>query len=267
MSYKHKEPIVLISGFKAGTWLMRKILSLMTGMNVFEPEIIPGEKKYYNPEQLQFVDNNFYSWHIVPTDEVIKKLNENNAKSIFVVRNIYDLVVSIYYHFYNNIDSDIGRGNNKDDFLKQFTFEEGLSLIITGFDEDGLRWSGMAEILEHYNAIFKAVKQCNSLIIDYDDLVNSKSNVISKIAEFLKMPISLAEVDNINTLTSFNSMKKEAEKNKVGASHFREGNAGYNRTILSKYHKIQLRQITKLITPDIYKIAKEVDCEKILFQG
>ncbi len=258
MSYKGKEPIVLISGFKAGTWLMRKVLSSATGMDFFEPGIIPGEKKYYNPTQLQFVDNHFYSWHLVPTDEVTDKLNKHNAKTIFVVRNIYDLVVSIYYHFYNNIDADIGRGNAKDKFLKQFSFEEGLSLIITGFDEDGVRWNGMAEVLQHYNEIFKAAKKCDSIVIDYDDLVNNKNEVITKITKYLKLEKSAEDIDIITEQTSFQSMKNEATKNKEGTSHFREGKAGLNREKLSEYHKIQLRQVIKLISPDIYNNANDV---------
>lgn len=264
MSYKHKDPVVLISGFKAGTWLMRKILSLMTDMDYYEPDIIQGERKYHNPEQLQFVDNHFYSWHLVPTGEVVDKLNKNNAKTVFVVRNIYDLLISIYYHFYNNIDLDIGRGNNKDKFLKQFTFEEGLSLIITGFDEDGLRWNGMAEVLEHYNEIFKASSKCDSLLIDYDDLVNNKSNVINKIVEFLDISMSKEEVEKVSGLSDFNSMKKEAEINRVGASHFREGKAGLNREKLSEHHKIQLRQMIKLITPDIYTNAQKAYMQEIV---
>ena len=263
MSYK-KQPLVLISGFKAGTWLMRKILSDITDMSFFEPEIIPGKRKYYNPEQLQFVDNHFYSWHLVPTDEIVEKLNKNNAKIIFVVRNIYDLVASIYYHFYNNIDADIGRGNNKDIFLKQFTFEEGLSLIITGFDEDGLRWNGMAEVLEHYNEIFKASAKCDSLIIDYDELVNNKSEVIGNISAFLDIPISNEKKESLNNTSSFNAMKKEAEMNNIGSSHFREGKASFNREKLSEFHKIQLRQMIKLSVPDIYENAKNINFESVL---
>ena len=266
MSYKGVGPVVLISGFKAGTWLMRKVLSTMTGMDFFEPDIIPGEKKYYNPAQLQFVNNHFYSWHLVPTDEVIDKLNKHNAKTIFVVRNIYDLVVSIYYHFYNNIDADIGRGNNKDSFLKQFSFEEGISLIITGFDEDGVRWSGMSEILEHYNEIFKATKKCDSLVIDYDDLVNNKKIVINNIVDFLNISITSQEIENVSNLTDFTSMKKEAQKNKVGVSHFREGKAGLNREKLSEFHKIQLRQMIKLVVPSIYDNAQKADSKKIIYE-
>ncbi|MCF6330057.1 MAG: sulfotransferase domain-containing protein [Sulfurimonas sp.] len=258
MSYNNNEPIVLISGFKAGTWLMRKVLFSITGMEFFEPEIIAGEKKYYNPAQLQFVDNHFYSWHLVPTDEVVDKLNINNAKTIFVVRNIYDLVISIYYHFYNNIDADIGRANNKDKFLKQFSFQEGLSLIITGFDEDGLRWSGMAEVLEHYNEIFKATKKCDSLVVNYDDLVSNKKVIINNIVDFLNISITSQEIEDISNLTDFTSMKKEAQKNNVGSSHFREGKAGLNREKLSQFHKVQLKQMIKLITPDIYDNAKKI---------
>lgn len=252
MSYS-KEPIVLISGFKAGTWLMREILTSLTDMSFFEPDIIAGERKYYNPEQLQFVKNHFYSWHLVPTGEVVDKLNKNSAKTIFVVRNIYDLVVSIYYHFFNNIDADIGRGNNKDSFLKQFSFEE-----------DGLRWNGMSEVIDHYNEIFKASSLCDSLIIDYDKLVKNKEEVVKDIAKFLGLDISTQKLDSIINSTKFETMKANAQKNKVGDSHFREGKAGKNRERLSGFHKIQLRQMIKITAPDIYENARNVNMQKAL---
>ena len=264
MSYK-KQPLVLISGFKAGTWLMRKILSFLTGMEFFEPDIIPGEHKYYNPKQLQFVDNHFYSWHLVPTTEVIKLLNENSAQTIFVVRNVYDLVVSIYYHFYNNIDADIGRGNNKHTFLQQFSFEEGISLIITGFDEgNGIRWNGMAEVLKHYNEIFRASTQCDNMIIDYDELVNNKEEMIVNISKYLNLQRRALEIEKIVDKSSFSSMKKDAKQKNVGTSHFREGKASFNREKLSEFHKIQLRQMIKLSVPDIYENAKDINFESVL---
>jgi len=264
MSYKDS-PVVLISGFKAGTWLMRKMLTSLTGMEFFEPKIIPGEKKYYNIKQLQFVQNHFYSWHLVPTPEVVKILNENSAKTIFVMRNIYDLVVSIYYHFYNDIDADIGRGNSKDRFLKQFSFEEGLSLIITGFNEgNGIRWNGMEEVLRHYNEICKASVQCDNIIIEYDELVNNKEYVIKHINTYLKLNKNEAKIRQIVYESSFSSMKKDAQKKKQGVSHFREGKAGSNREKLSEFHKIQLRQIIKMTVPEIYNNAQKVQLSKIL---
>ena len=264
MIYNKKEPIALISGIKTGTWLSRKILSLLTDMDFFEPKIIPGERKYYNHKQLIFKDNHYFSWHLIPTEKVIKKLNANNAKSIFIVRNLYDLVLSIYYHFYNNIDNDIGRGNNKDTFLKQFTFEEGLSLIITGFDENNIRWNGMSEVIENCNQIFKATQQCNSQLLTYDELVRDKHTAINKIVSFLDIEIDDSKIEDIIKATSFNRMKNEAIKNNLGDSHFREGNIDSNREKLSEFHKIQLRQIIKETAPDIYENAENLGYSTIV---
>lgn len=263
MTYNKKQPLVLISGFKAGTWLMRKVLYLLTDMQFFEPKILPGNRKYYDSKQLQFIENHFFSWHLVPTDEVIQKLNNNQAKTIFVVRNIYDLVLSIYYHFYNNIDADIGRGNNKDKFLKQFTFEEGISLIITGFDENGLRWNGMAEIIDHFNKIFLASLKCDNLLIDFDNLVDDNRHTLDKIANFLDLDISSEKLDSISNKTSFQSMKDEAIKKGVGELHFRKGKTGANKKTLSYYHKVQLKQIVKMVAPDFYLNADKVNCSNI----
>jgi len=254
-----KTPIVLITGFKSGTWFMRRVLTEMTGMGFYEPKILPGEKKYYNLEQLNFKENYFYSWHIIPTKDIVEKLNRYNAKTIFVLRNIFDVVVSIYYHFYNDIDADIGRGNSKDKFLKNFNFKDGISLIITGFDEgNGLRWNGLNEIIIHYNEMLKASLLCESIIFDFDNLVQNKINSYEKIDSLLELKLSHSVIENIAEITSFKSMKEQAQINKVGLSHFREGKPKNNRKSLNELHKIMIKQQIKLFAPDMYENAKKV---------
>lgn len=244
-------PIVLLSGFKAGTWMMRKILTEMTGLRYCEPPIIPGERKYYNADQLVFADGHYYSWHLIPTPEVIERLRSVNAKTIFIARNIYDVVLSIYYHFYNNIDEDIGRGAGKADFLKQFTFEEGLSLIITGFDEQGIRWNGMKEVLEHYNAMCEASAQCDSILLSYDRIVNDKQSVVEELSSFLEISLDTKTREAILSQSSFETMKTQAELSGIGSSHFREGKASHNRKKLLYSHKIQLRSMLKAHAPHL----------------
>lgn len=256
-------PIALLTGFKAGTWMMRKTLKLLTGLEFYEAEIIPGEKKYYDHTRLHFIKDRFYSWHLIPTKEVVDILNQNNAKTIFVVRNIYDIVVSVYYYFYHNIDADIGRGNNKDTFLKQFSFSEGISLIITGFDENGLRWNGMSEIIDHYNKMFLSSKKCDALLISYEDLVENNLDVLKRIDVFLELNTPTKRLEEITELTTFKSMKDEAKQKGVGEAHFRSGKAGKNKEELSLYHKIQLRQIVKLTAPDFYQNADEMKCQSV----
>jgi len=259
-----KQPIALITGFKAGTWMMRKVLSQMTGLEFYEPDIIPGEKKYFNPEQLSFKENHFYSWHIVPTPEVVDRLKKNDAKTIFVLRNIYDVVVSIYYHFYNDIDADIGRGNSKDKFLKQFSFEDGISLIITGFDEGkGIRWNGLNEIIIHYNEMLKASLACESIVFNFDDLVENRQEAYKKIDKFLNLEIDNETIDKIVQKSSFSSMKVEARNSKVGKSHFRLGKAKANRKTLNEVHKVMIRQQIKLFAPDIYENAKKINMYEV----
>lgn len=256
--------IAVISGIKTGTWLTREIVKSIIKMDFYEPEIIPGERKYFNEKHLKFKENHFYSWHIIPTEEVIAKLNEEHAKTIFVVRNIYDLVVSIYYHFYNNIDADIGRGNNKDKFLKQFSFEEGLSLIISGFDEDGLRWNGMQEVVINCNEILKASSQCESLLLTFEEMVTSKENAVRKMADFLSVTLSNSEIAHIAQISSFETMKNEAKSKSVGESHFREGSHKKNREKLSLFHQVQLRQIIKVHAPDLYENAAKLKMQNLL---
>lgn len=264
MNYKFPEPIVMISGFKAGTWLLRKIISGLTQLDVYEPPLIAGENKYYNADQLHFVDKHFYSWHLVPTREVIDKLNAHNAKTIFLIRNIYDLAVSIYYHFFNNIDEDIGRGAGKHHFLKQFSFAEGLSLIITGFDEDGTRWTGMADPLRQYNEIFKAHGQCDSIIINYDHLVDKKKEILIQLTKHLDISTPASTIENLINETSFSAMKAAAGGENMGFSHFREGKAATNRQQLANFHIIQLRQMIKLCVPDLYHNAERVQMTEII---
>ncbi len=264
MSSDPATPIVLISGFKAGTWLMREIVTGVTGLPFYEPPIIPGKRKYFDPGQLHFVPGHFYSWHLVPVEEVCDALNKNQAHTIFVVRNIYDVVVSIYFHFLNNIDEDIDRGANKHSFLRKFSFGQGLSLMITGFDEQNVRWNGMVEVLEHYNEIFKTASLCKSIIINYDNLVKNKTSTIQEITHFLEIPLLNSDIETLAKKTSFSTMKTTAQKKQIGKSHFREGKPATNRNKLSEYHFIQLRQIINLYIPDLYFNAEKVDMQDII---
>ncbi len=264
MNYKIDRPIVLISGFKAGTWLTRKILTGITGLPFYEPPVIPGKDKYFDPGQLNFMPGHYYSWHLVPVEQVRRALNHNQARTIFIVRNIYDVVVSIYFHFIKNVDADINRGANKHTFLENFTFKEGISLIITGFDEPGARWNGMAEILTHYCEIFKAGIECQSIIIDYDKMVQEKASTIKQISNFIDFNLSESALTDLVHQTDFDIMKKSARQNNSGVSHFRAGKPMVNRNELSPYHVIQLRQMINLITPKLCHYAAEANMQSIV---
>jgi len=267
MNSKSPPPIVFISGFKSGTWLMRKIITHITGLSYHEPAFTPGSQKYHNMDNLQFKEGHYYSWHLVPDKEICDHLREHEAKTIFLLRNIYDVVVSIYYHFYNNIDEDIGRGANKHTFLKRFSFEDGISLIITGFNEPGVRWNGMIEVLEQYNAIFMAASRCNCLLVDFDQLVQNKEKSIGTISQFLETKFSMHDRKILAEQSSFSNMKKEAEKAAIGNSHFRTGKALHNRHKLAPHHRIQLRQMIRISTPDIYQHARDNNMEQIITEN
>ena len=128
-------PIVMSSVFKSGTWLLRYILESLTGFSYIEPLTENGPMDPSDPDLIAIKPNHFYSWHFIPSTDIQNKLIKINAKPIFLVRNIYSLAVSMYYHFANNIDHELGKGANKHLYFSKIDKNTGLHQIISGCNE------------------------------------------------------------------------------------------------------------------------------------
>ena len=59
--------VAVCSSMKSGTWLLREIVTQLTGLRAYEPNIPAGRPRYDDAESLIFPPDSFFSWHLLPT--------------------------------------------------------------------------------------------------------------------------------------------------------------------------------------------------------
>ncbi|WJW74596.1 sulfotransferase domain-containing protein [Thiohalobacter sp. IOR34] len=254
-------PIIMSSAMKSGTWMLRAIISELSGRGFFEPQVPPGRPGYEDPSMLSFPKEEFYSWHIIPRGEVAERIAASGARVVFLVRNIYDLAVSVYYHLLDDVDADIGRSVGHGDFLAGFEREQALALAISGYCEPPNDWHGMGTILLHIQEMLRYALQHPVYITSYERLVRNKATEVARLADYLETPLTDVQLREIADSTSFERMRADAEKGGAGKAHFRAGRIGGFKTELSGFHKILLRSLMHNITPDLPRLAIETGLE------
>ena len=108
--------------FKSGSKLLEKIIHQTTGKS---PHIVPMFKgvtpDYRSQNPITFNKGEFFLWHNIISEEVCLRIKQENAKPIFLSRNIYDLVVSQYHHFRLDVDAEIDHSTSTTKFLSNLT--------------------------------------------------------------------------------------------------------------------------------------------------
>jgi hypothetical protein len=256
-------PIIVSSVFKSGTWLLRHILTEITQLKPIEPEIIKGEKKEPDdPDNIFCRTGCFYSWHFIPTEDVCGKLIEMNSRPVFLLRNIFDLTVSMYYHFANNIDFEIGREANKHKYFARISKSEGMKKIIEGSQDSNFKWKGLSTHLYQMEQMLAFSGKYPCHIVTYERLVQNKYREIRRIADFLNITMDDTQVNSIIESSSFSAMKTAAGKMNV-SSHFRKGKTDSHTTELHPLHIEMIRNVLNEYTPDLERLARESGIEDI----
>lgn len=249
-------PIVMLSVFKGGTHLMRRVLTDMTGLPFYEPPIVPGKVDYRDPEQLRFVPGHYYSWHLVPTAPIRERLVAAGARPVLVLRNIYDLVVSIYHHFAENIDADIGRGRNVDHYFRELSREAGLEAIITGMTRPDFRWQGIGPQANHLLEMLELAALYPSFVTTFERLTRDKPGEVARLARFLGVDLSAAARQAIVGGSSFEAMKAAASARGEG-SHYRRGQAASHVDELTPHHRELIAVVLRQQAPDFEERARQ----------
>ncbi len=247
-------PIVMASVFKSGTWLLRFIIARLTGLDYHEPPIETGTMDPGDPNLITVKAGHFYSWHLSPSPPVQKKLMEINAKPVFLMRNIYDLVVSMYYHFSNNIDHEIGRGANKHNYFSHLGKDSAIQKIITGCDGKEFKWRGLAPHLQQMEHMFKFANIFPCHLVSYDGLVNNKEKNIQELAGFFNMALSPDNLDELVHSSGFDAMKSAALKQNR-ASHFRQGKTRSHIQELDRKHIQAIEECLEKHAPNLALLA------------
>ncbi|MEE9386530.1 MAG: sulfotransferase domain-containing protein [Nannocystaceae bacterium] len=235
-------PIVLLSLFKSGTHMMRRMVTEITGLRFFEPPIVRGRVDYRDPNQLILERGRYYSWHLVPGPEVRSQLVQAEARPILVLRNVCDLVVSMYHHFAGNIDADIGRGRNVGRYFGEMTRSDGLLAIILGMQRQDFRWPGLEFHLEHIHAMLELAALHPSHLTTFERFTCDRRGEAARVASFLGLSLSPAALDAAASSTSFQAMRRAAQARGRG-SHYRRGVAGSASDELEEVHFSAIRAL------------------------
>ena len=252
-----EKKIFMSSIFKSGTWLLRKIVEKLTGMEAYEPPHVPGAPAYGDGGLIEFVPGHFFSWHSEINENTTRVIRENDAKAILLFRNIYDLALSMYHHLAGDIDSEIGRSTGMAGFFSRFSKDEGLSMVITGVSGPDGFWSGIGP---HYAQIEKMLvfsKSYQALPVSYERLCLRKKEEICRIADYLDIPVSTATIDEVAAATDFDTMKIKAVAD-GGGSHFRRGEPGGHREALKEQHIYMIGGQLANFAPNLWSLSREL---------
>lgn len=255
-------PIIMSSVFKSGTWMLRHILSEITQLDPIEPEIGNGRMDPGDPDNIFCSPGHFYSWHFIPTEKICEKLIDMNSKPVFLLRNVYDLAVSMYYHFADNIDYEIGREANKHEYFAGISKSEGLKQIIAGNQSAGFRWKGMGMHLHQMERMLAFSREHVCHITTYERLVLDKTQEIKRLSCYLGVDLDSAQIEKIAESSCFSAMKAAAEKHNI-RSHFRKGKINSH---ISELDRSQIHMIGNMLheyAPNLERLAKETGIHEV----
>lgn len=209
---KVTRPIFVSSTMKSGTWLLRSILELMTGLKAHEPEIKPGAgSPDYNDENLiEFPEGTFFSWHSTLTPRSVAMLNGCQAKNIFLIRNIYDVLLAMYSHLSRDVDAAIGRSVVGSDYFNGKSTEQNMTLMISGFTSPRLSWAGVRPLIRQMDSFLGLVESGHALLLTYEELTANKPEAIRRIMQHLEFWLPQDQVDQIVVKTGIDEMRNKA---------------------------------------------------------
>lgn len=189
---------------------MRGVMRELTGLEPHEPKIGPGAANYEDENLISFPDGQFFSWHSVITPHVDAVLRATGARNIFVVRNIYDLILSMYNHLQFDVDAGIGGSVGGGGHFDGLSDALAISMVINGFMNEKTTWHGLGPHLKQMESLFRAGSTGLGLIVAYEGLVAQKDAVVRQIARHLEIEVSDAELERIEAATTVEKMQATA---------------------------------------------------------
>ncbi len=258
------EQIFISTVFKSGTKLLERIIAELTGLSVNTP---PKTTTDYDKIYKTTIDENtFFIWHNFPSEEVKAELEKKQYKVIFLVRNIYDLLVSQYHHFLNDVDRDIGHDTHTEKYFNDMGQDAGISLLISGATSKHFDWKGFSYILIQIQEMLKLSKEKGYLLIVYDRLIDNKPKEIIRIAKYLKLRLSAQALANVLHTTDLDQMRQDRIRQTGTGSgeHFRIGKPREHINTLNPWHYHMINNLIRLYAPDLVPLCHELGFGDIL---
>lgn len=201
-------PLLVSSVPKSGTWLLREMLEMITGLKAYEPEIELGLPRYDDENLIEFPLGTFFSWHLVITPPMAAMLAGCQSKNIFLVRNIYDVLLSMFTHLSRDVDTVIDRSTGGCDYFQEKSVEQSLAVMISGFTSPKLTWSGVRPLIRQISSFLDLVESGHALLLSYELITDSKREAIHKIMQTLECSLSDDQIDEIIWESSKNVMRE-----------------------------------------------------------
>lgn len=244
--------------FKSGTKLLEHILEKLTGLSA-NPLGMDVGSDYESADPIIFENGKFFIWHNVLSDAVKARIRAENARPVFLIRNIYDLVVSQYFHFADDVDAAIGHSTGTADYFASMGREEGISLILCGATSECFHWHGYGYYLRQIQEILRFSKQYPCHVISYDRLVLDKRHEIGRLANFLGTDIA-PELMNELLDSSALGVMREARAASVGSGkHFRKGTPGDHVNVLAPRHYHMINHLKLTYAPELDALCEELE--------
>jgi hypothetical protein len=261
---KKDAPIIVSSMMKSGTWMIRKIIVELTGLKMHEPSSSGDIREFEDASKLVIPEGFFYSWHFFASDRFKREIIAREAKVIFLYRNIADALVSMYYHFINDIDADYGYPTNNKVVFNNMARSDAMTIMITGFNVPPYYWAGSELFFKQMLSMILFSYEYPVYFVSYERLLLNKADEIEKLSRFIEYDVDKEKLQNICDSTSFHQMQKQASTCRIGEKHFRKGAIGDYSCHFDSFHHKLLESYMFKATPELPKRLTEYYVEDFL---
>ena len=260
---KIRRPVFFAFMPKSGTWLFREMLEMATGLKAYEPGNGAGAPDYENEMLIEFPSGTFFSWHSILTSRSVSLLRGCQAKNIFLIRNIYDVLLSMFAHLSRDVDAAIGRSVIGSGYFEGKTTEQCLTLMISGFTSPQMTWTGAGPLLRQIDSMLELVESGEALLIDYEQLTANKSEMLQKILQLLEYPLPVAQIRKIIAHTEKDAMR-ERLRNSGQEQHVTSPEHALQRNAFSQYHKEMIDLVVMVNAPRLPERLNALGLDSIL---
>ncbi len=251
------ERIFVATVFKSGTKLLEHILERLTGLRANHLGMEVGSD-YESADPIVFEEGRFFIWHNVPSEAVQTRIRADSAKPVFLIRNIYDLTVSQYFHFADDVDAAIGHSTGTADYFASMGRDDGISLVLCGATSEQFHWHGYGYYLRQIQEMLRFSREYPCHVVVYDRLVSNKRNEIERLADFLGVDVVPEVLDELLDSSALGVMR-EARIASVGSGkHFRKGTPGDHVNVLRSYHYDMISHLKLTYAPELDALCEEL---------
>lgn len=260
---KIRRPIFVCSVPKSGTWLLREILEMATGLKTHEPSINIGTPNYENEMLIEFPSGTFFSWHSTLTSRSVALLRGCQAKNVFLIRNIYDVLLSMFAHLSRDVDAAIGRSVIGSSYFEGKTTEQCLTLMISGFTSPQMTWAGAGPVLRQIDSMLELVESGEALLLDYEQLTCNKYETLHRILQALEYKLPAKRIREIIALTEKDAMRERLSKSDQD-QHITPPEHSLHRNVFLPYHKEMIDMAVMINAPRLPERLRALGLDPIL---